>query len=117
MLYFNQNHYLIMKSFSNSPVTVPLSKCCLVLPLSDQPDGLISDPLTLVPAGVCTVVVVNVAGGPVRWRKSGQFGFTKIILIIYIIHTWCSLPSLQPVLGLQPQQMESLHDLHCLDQD
>ena len=61
-----------MKPFPNPPVTVPLSEGGLVLPLPDQPDGLIPDPLTLVPAGVCTVVVINVAGRPVRWRKPGQ---------------------------------------------
>ena len=55
-----------MKSLSNPPVTIPLSHHCLVLSLPDQPDGFIPDPLTLVPAGVCTVVVVNVTGRPIR---------------------------------------------------
>ena len=58
-----------MKSLSNPPVTIPLSHHRLVLSLPDQPDGLIPYPLTLVSAGVCTVVVVNVTGRPVRGRK------------------------------------------------
>ena len=61
-----------MEPLSNPPVTVSLSHYCLILPFSNQSDCLIPDPLTLIPAGVCTIVVVNVAGRPVRWRESYQ---------------------------------------------
>ena len=51
-----------MQPLSNPPVAVSLSQRGLVLPLPDQPHRLVPDPLAVVPAGVCAVVVVNVAG-------------------------------------------------------
>ena len=50
-----------MQSLPNPPVAVPLGQGSLVLPLPDQADGLVPDPLAVVPAGVSAVVMVNVA--------------------------------------------------------
>ena len=75
-----------MEPLPDPPVAVSLGQSGLVLPLPDQPHRLIPDPLALVPARVCRVVVVNVAGRPVRRREP------VIIIIIQVSESLELLP-------------------------
>ena len=62
---------LVPQPLPDPPVGVPLGGHGLVLPLPDQPDGLVPDPLRVLPAGVRRVVVVDVAAHPVARGPPG----------------------------------------------
>ncbi len=66
-----------MEPLAETAVGVALGQDGLLLPLPHQPDGLVPDPLGVVPGVVGAVVVAHVRPGPVGRRKPGVVGHPR----------------------------------------